>query len=149
MKFGRSTPMALRLSPDRLVVGEVRGREALPLVQALNAQVDGAIVAATGEGGNAVLNRIATLARAVGGDHSAIRELVATAFEIVVHVARHADGSIRVHAIDEVTSVSDTTYEMQTVFAWNGTAFAPTGAVPRFYAELEARGIPANQAVFR
>ncbi len=141
--------MALRLSPDRLVIGEVRGREALPLVQALNAQVDGAIVAATGEGGNAVLNRIATLARSNGGDHNAIRELVATAFEIVVHVARHADGSVRVHAIDEVTSVSDTTYEMQTVFAWNGTAFAPTGAVPRFYAELEARGIPANQAVFR
>jgi pilus assembly protein CpaF len=144
--------MALRLSPDRLVIGEVRGREALPLVHALNAQVDGAIVAATGEGGNAVLNRIATLARSVGGasdSGAAIRELVATAFEIVVHVVRHADGSVKVHSIEEITGVTDTTFETQTVFALNGATFAPTGAVPRFYAELEARGIPANQAVFR
>ncbi|HEY1818277.1 MAG TPA: ATPase, T2SS/T4P/T4SS family [Kofleriaceae bacterium] len=141
--------MALRLAPDRLVIGEVRGREALAIVHALNAQVDGAVIAATGEGGNAVLNRIATLARSGGGDHAAIRELVATAFELVVHVVRHADGGIKVHAIEEVTGVSDTAFETQTVFAWNGSTFAPTGAVPRFYAELEARGIPANQAVFR
>jgi pilus assembly protein CpaF len=141
--------MALRLQPDRLVVGEVRGREALSVVHALNAQVDGAIVAATGEGASAVLNRIATLARSVGGDHAAIRELVATAFEIVIHVVRHADGSVKVHSIEEITGVTDTAYETQTVFALNGSTFAPTGAVPRFYAELEARGIPANQAVFR
>jgi pilus assembly protein CpaF len=141
--------MALRLQPDRLVVGEVRGREALSVVHALNAQVDGAIVAATGEGASAVLNRIATLARSVGGDHAAIRELVATAFEIVIHVVRHADGSVKVHSIEEITGVTDTAYETQTVFALNGSTFAPTGAVPRFYTELEARGIPANQAVFR
>jgi len=141
--------MALRLSPDRLVVGEVRGREALSLIHALNAQADGAIVAATGEGANAVLNRIATLARSVGGDHAAIRELVATAFEIVIHVVRHSDGSVKVHSIEEITGVTDAAYETQTVFSLNGSTFAPTGAVPRFYAELEARGIPANQAVFR
>jgi pilus assembly protein CpaF len=142
--------MALRFMPDRLVVGEVRGREALSLVHALNAQVDGAVVSATGEGANAVLNRLATLARSTSnGDHGAVRELVASAFEIVIYVVRHADGSVKVHAIEEVTGVTDTTYETQTLFALQGSSFAPTGTVPRFYSELEARGIPANQAVFR
>jgi len=142
--------MALRFMPDRLVVGEVRGREALALVHALNATVDGAVVAMTGEGANASLNRLATLSRSqqLGGD-GAIRELVASSFEIVVHVARHADGGIKVHSIEEVTGVSDTTFETQMVFAYQNNSFSPTGTVPRFYSELEARGIPADQAVFR
>ena len=142
--------MALRFMPDRLIVGEVRGREALTLVHARNATVDGAVVAMTGEGANAVLNRLATLTRSVqlGGD-GATRELVASSFEIVVHVARHADGSIKVHSIEEITGVSDTTFETQMVFAYQNNSFSPTGTVPRFYSELEAQGIKADQAVFR
>lgn len=142
--------MALRFQPDRLVVGEVRGREALPLVHALNATVDGAIVAMTGEGANAVLNRLATLVRSVQlGSDAATRELVASAFEIVIHVAKHVDGAIKVHSIEEVTGVSDTTFDTQVVFAYQNNGFSPTGTVPRFYSELEARGIPADRAVFR
>ncbi|HSN25514.1 MAG TPA: ATPase, T2SS/T4P/T4SS family, partial [Kofleriaceae bacterium] len=142
---------AMRLMPDRLVVGEVRGREAMPLISALNSSIDGAVVAMTGEGANAVLNRLATLARAtqpVGAD-SAIRELTAGAFEIVLHVGRNADGSVRIHTIEEITGVSDTTFETQVVFRLDGASFVATGTVPRFYSELEARGIPADQAVFR
>jgi pilus assembly protein CpaF len=142
---------AIRLGPDRLIVGEVRGREAMPLVQALSSSVDGAVVAMTGEGANAVLHRLATLARAtqpVGAD-SAIRELVASAFEIVLHVGRTAEGGIRVHSIEEITGVSDAAFETQVVFRLDGASFVATGAVPRFYTELEARGIPADQAVFR
>jgi pilus assembly protein CpaF len=142
--------MALRFMPDRLIVGEVRGREALTLVHALNATVDGAVVAMTGEGANASLNRLATLTRSmqIGGD-AATRELVASSFEIVVHVARHADGAIKVHSIEEITGVSDTTFETQMVFAYQNNNFSPTGTVPRFYSELEAQGIKADQAVFR
>lgn len=144
---------ALRLAPDRLVVGEVRGREALPLVHALNAQVDGAVVAMTGEGANAALSRLATLARSLspsGIDHEgAIRELVAQAFEIIVHVARWTDGSLRVMSIEEVSGYADTGFETTVLFQFREGAFQPTGSVPRFYAELEARGIPADQAVFR
>jgi len=142
---------AIRLMPDRLVVGEVRGREAMPLVSALNSSIDGAVVAMTGEGANAVLHRLATLARATQpiGSDSAIRELVAGAFEIVLHVGRNADGSVRIHTIEEITGVSDTTFETQVVFRLDGSSFVATGAVPRFYSELEARGIPADQAVFR
>jgi pilus assembly protein CpaF len=142
--------LALRFMPDRLVVGEVRGREALPLIYALNAHVDGAIVAMTGEGANAVLDRLAMLARSAQvGDDAATRELVASSFEIVIHVARQADGGIKVHSIEEVTGVSETTFETQLVFAYQNNGFSPTGTVPRFYGELEARGIPADQAVFK
>jgi pilus assembly protein CpaF len=142
---------ALRLGPDRLVVGEVRGPEAMRLVTALTSSVDGAAVAMTGEGAGAALSRLATLVRAGshGGMEAALRELCATAFEIVIHVARHADGSIKVHSIEEITGVSDTTFETQTVFHFQNGNFVATGTVPRFYSELEARGIPADQAVFR
>jgi pilus assembly protein CpaF len=142
---------ALRLGPDRLVVGEVRGAEAIRLVTALTSSVDGAAVAMTGEGASAALSRLATLVRAGshGGPEAALRELCATAFEIVIHVARHADGSIKVHSIEEITGVSDTTFETQTVFHLQNGNFVATGTVPRFYSELEARGIPADQAVFR
>jgi pilus assembly protein CpaF len=142
---------ALRLAPDRLVVGEVRGREAMPLVNALNASIDGAIVAMTGEGANAALTRLATLARVTAptGADAPIRELVAQAFEIVVHVVRWSDGSIRVTSIDEVVGSTENTFDTHVLFHFNNGAFVATGTVPRFYSELEARGIPADQAVFR
>jgi pilus assembly protein CpaF len=137
---------AMRLGPDRLVVGEIRGREAMTLVQALNSSVDGAVVGMTGESANAALNRVATLARAtqpVGSD-TAIRELVATAFEIVVTVTRGSDGRLRVQSIEEVSGVSDTHFETEIVFALKDGGFLASGKVPRFYADLGA-----DQAVFR
>lgn len=140
---------ALRLLPDRLIVGEVRGREALPLIQTLNASTDGAVVAMTGEGANTALNRLATLARAAGGQHEAVRELAAQAFEIVVHVSRWTDGSLRVMSIEEVVGCSEAGFDTQLLFQFQNGSFSAAGHVPRFYSELEARGIPADQAVFR
>jgi len=154
--LGHLLEVALRMLPDRLVVGEVRGREALALVQALCASTDGAVVAMTGDGANAALGRLATLSRlsaagVSGGSaaDAAIRELVAQAFEIVVHVARWPDSSLRVLSIEEVVGCTDTTFETHVLFQLREGAFVATGTVPRFYAELEARGIPADQAVFR
>jgi pilus assembly protein CpaF len=142
---------ALRLAPDRLVVGEVRGREALPLVSALCTSVDGAVVAMTGEGAGNALGRLVTLARvsAPTAMDGSLRELVAQGFEIVIQVARWADGSIKVVSIEEVIGCTDQTFDTHVLFQWNNGAFSATGTVPRFYSELEARGIPADQAVFR
>lgn len=137
---------AIRLMPDRLVVGDVRGREAMSLVSALNSSIDGAIVGMSGDGANAALNRIATLARVtqpVGSD-GPIRELVAQAFEIVVHVMRGADGHIKVSSIEEVTGVSEAAYDTDVVFSKKDNGFAASGKVPRFYSDLGA-----DQAVFR
>jgi pilus assembly protein CpaF len=148
--LGHLLETALRLQPDRLVVGEVRGRETLALVHALCGAVDGAVVAMTGEGASAALGRLTMLARvaAPGGD-GAIRELVAQAFEIVLHVTRWSDGTLRVLSIEEVVGCTDTTFDTHVLFQFRDGGFVATGTVPRFYAELEARGIPADQAVFR
>ena len=141
---------AIRLSPDRLIVGEVRGREALPLVHALNASIDGAVVAMTGEGSNAALTRLATLSRLTAPTAvDPVRELVAQAFEIVIHVARWSDGSLKVMSIEEVVGCTDTTFDTHVLFHFHNGNYVATGTVPRFYTELEARGIPADQAVFR
>ena len=59
------------------------------------------------------------------------------------------DGALRVHSIEEISGVADTHFETEAVFAHKDGSFSPTGKVPRFYSELEARGIPADQAVFR
>jgi pilus assembly protein CpaF len=149
--LGALLETALRLGPDRLVVGEVRGRDAMALVSALTTSIDGAIVAATGEGANAVLTRIANAARAHAvGSEVGVRELVAQAFEIVVHVVRLPDGAVRVASIEEVGGASDGGFDTHVLFQIkDGGGFAATGTVPRFYADLEARGIPADQAVFR
>ncbi|HWU86643.1 MAG TPA: ATPase, T2SS/T4P/T4SS family, partial [Kofleriaceae bacterium] len=156
---GKNTPIdlghlletALRLAPDRLVVGEVRGREALQLVGALCTSIDGAAVAMTGEGANAALGRLVTLARLAtpAANDGAIREMVAQAFEIIVHVARWSDGTMRVLSIEEVVGSSDAAFDTHVLFQFRDGTFVATGTVPRFYAELEARGIPADQAVFR
>jgi pilus assembly protein CpaF len=144
--LGALLDTALRLMPDRLVVGEVRGREAVTLVQALGSSVDGAIVAASGEGATPVLNRITTLARAsqAHGSDAALREIVAQAFEIVVHVGRTADGALRVHSIEEVTGVSETHFETEVVFHLKDGSFSASGKVPTFYSAMGA-----DQAVFR
>ncbi|HMG23084.1 MAG TPA: ATPase, T2SS/T4P/T4SS family, partial [Kofleriaceae bacterium] len=147
--LGQLLETALRLAPDRLIVGEVRGNEALPLTQALCGAIDGAVVVMTGEGAAAALGRLAMLARLTAPGSDAIRELVAQAFEIVIHVARWSDGTLRVLSIEEVVGCTDTSFETHVLFQFRDGGFAATGTVPRFYAELEARGIAADQAVFR
>jgi len=103
----------------------------------------------TGEGAAAALGRLAMLARLTAPGSDAIRELVAQAFEIVIHVARWSDGTLRVLSIEEVVGCTDTSFETHVLFQFRDGGFAATGTVPRFYAELEARGIAADQAVFR
>ena len=137
--------------PDRLVVGDVRGAEAMSLVSALCSSVDGATVAMTGEGGNAALTRLATLARltAAGGADGVVRELVAASVELVIHVVRGPDGTVRINTIEEVVGYNEQTFDTQLLFHQKDAGFAATGTVPRFYTELAARGIAADQAVFR
>jgi pilus assembly protein CpaF len=143
---------ALRLLPDRIVIGDVRGAEAMTVVTALTSAVDGAVVGVVGEGASTALNRLVNLVRITQpatGDVAATRELVASAFEIIVHVARHSDGTIKVQSVEEVIGTTEVGFETQVVFQIKDGGFAATGTVPRFYGDLAARGIPADQAVFR
>ncbi|MGH2993332.1 MAG: CpaF family protein [Solirubrobacterales bacterium] len=99
---------ALRMRPDRIVIGEVRGAEALDLLTALNTGHDGALSTVHANSPEDALRRLETLAlmAGVGLPHDAIREQVARGIEIVVHLARGGDGSRRVVEIAEVVRVA-------------------------------------------
>jgi pilus assembly protein CpaF len=140
---------ALRLRPDRLIFADVHGREAFELLTTLGTNVDGAIVVAAGEGAAAVLTRLAQLARLNGQlSEPASRELTANAVEIVVHVTRVGEGAIQVTAIEEILGTTEHGFETATLFHHAAGVFSATGTVPRFYSDLEARGTPADAAVF-
>jgi len=95
---------ALRMRPDRIVVGEVRGPEALDMLMALNTGHEGSLSTVHANSPEDALRRIETLAlmAGIGLPHAAVREQVASALDLVVHQSRGADGSRRVEAVAEV-----------------------------------------------
>src|SRR3954452_5335739 len=99
---------ALRMRPDRIVVGEVRGPEALDMLQALNTGHEGSLTTVHANSPADALRRVETLAlmAGVGLPHGAISEQVATAIDVVVHQARAADGARRVESVAEVVRVA-------------------------------------------
>jgi pilus assembly protein CpaF len=150
---------ALRMRPDRLVIGEVRGVEALEVLSAF-AAAEGGLAAVAGDGPAAALARLESLARLAAPEASArgLRELAAHAAHVVVHVARYSDGVRRIASISEVTGVQGEGYAVRDLFNFQMQGhgpdglrgrFAGAGVVPRFYGELEARGEKADPAVFR
>lgn len=141
---------ALRLRPDRLIVADVHGREAFDLLTTLGANVDGAIVVAAGEGAAASLTRLAQLARLPGQlAETTAREITANAVEIIVHVVRTGETTIQVTAIEELLGTTEHGFETATLFHHAAGVFSATGTVPKFYAELESRGMPADAAIFK
>jgi pilus assembly protein CpaF len=99
---------ALRMRPDRIVVGEVRGGEALDMLQALNTGHDGSLTTVHANSPADALRRVETLAlmAGVGLPHAAVREQVASAVDVVVHQARRGDGSRAVESVTEVVRVA-------------------------------------------
>src|SRR5207248_2146230 len=99
---------ALRMRPDRIVVGEVRGGEALDMLQALNTGHDGSLTTVHANSAEDALRRVETLAlmAGVGLPHSAVREQVSSAIALVVHQARTQEGARRVESVAEVVRVA-------------------------------------------
>lgn len=144
---------ALRMRPDRIIVGEVRGPEALDMLQAMNTGHEGSLTTLHANSARDALARLETMVLMAGVELplQAIREQVASALDLVVHVSRMADGSRRVTAVSEVTGMEGAIIQLNELFSFDeasgidengrvvGTA-QPTGIRPTFEASLKTAG---------
>ncbi|MFI5427319.1 CpaF family protein [Aeromicrobium sp. UC242_57] len=145
---------SLRMRPDRIVIGECRGGEALDMLQAMNTGHDGSISTLHANTPRDAMARLETLVLMAGMDLPlrAIREQAASAVDLVVHISRLRDGSRRISHVTEVLGLEGDTMVMQDVFLFDfaagvdahgrflGTA-VPTGIRPRFSDRFEEMGI--------
>jgi pilus assembly protein CpaF len=122
---------ALRMRPDRIVVGEVRGGEALDMLQAMNTGHDGSLTTAHTNNPRDALSRIETMVLMAGADLPvrAIREQIAAALDIIVHQSRLSDGSRRVTHITEVQGMESDNIVLQDIFVFKQEGVAEDGHV--------------------
>jgi pilus assembly protein CpaF len=149
---------ALRMRPDRVIIGECRGPEALDMLQAMNTGHDGSLTTVHANGPRDALARIETMVLMSGADLPlrAIREQVVSAIDLVVFVERMQDGARRVTQISEVRGLESDVITMQDIFAFDTRAMGdrvraelkPTGIRPAFTDQLAGRGIELPAALF-
>lgn len=151
----------LRMRPDRIIVGECRSGEALDMLQAMNTGHDGSLTTAHANNPRDTLARLETMVLMAGMELPirAIREQVASAINIIAHQSRFSDGSRRVTHISEISGMEGDVITMQDIFTFKQEGFdeqgrvrgrfVPSGFVPRFYEDLQRRGIPVNMDIFR
>ena len=151
---------ALRMRPDRIVIGEVRGGEAIDMLQAMNTGHDGSLTTVHANTPRDALARLETMIQMTGMRLSdrAMRQQIASALNMVVQVARMSDGSRRVTSISEVTGMEGETITMQEIFQYERTGvdkegtvlgrFRPTGIRPRFAERLKACGLQLPRVFF-
>ena len=150
----------LRMRPDRIIVGECRGGEALDMLQAMNTGHDGSLTTVHANSPRDVISRLETMVLMSGMElpSRAIREQIASAVDIIIHESRLSDGSRKVVAISEVTGLEGQQIVMQDIFTFRQTGmddhgrvigvFGPTGAVPTFFEQLRSRGLRLDPAMF-
>jgi pilus assembly protein CpaF len=143
---------ALRMRPDRIVIGECRGSEALDMLQAMNTGHDGSLTTIHANGPRDALSRIETMVLMSGAELPlrAIREQAVAALDLVVFIERLQDGTRRVTQISEVRGLEGDVITMQDIFAFQREGFdgervvgnlRPTGIRPSFNDKLIARGV--------
>ncbi|MBW7925051.1 MAG: Flp pilus assembly complex ATPase component TadA [Burkholderiaceae bacterium] len=142
---------ALRMRPDRIVVGECRGGEALDMLQAMNTGHDGSLTTVHANSPRDVISRLETMVLMAEVDMpvAAIREQIVGAIDVVVHQARMADGRRRVVEIVELTGLEGARVLMQPLFRWAAGRFGGCGNVPQFYERLREEGEPLDLSIFR
>jgi pilus assembly protein CpaF len=145
---------ALRMRPDRIILGEIRGEEALDMLQAMNTGHDGSITTVHANSPRDAIARMETMAMmgSVALPEKAIRAQIASAVHLIVQASRMSDGSRRITHITEVTGSTGEIVSMQDIFLFEkmGLAstgkvrgrFYATGIVPKFGERLKAAGIP-------
>ena len=150
---------ALRMRPDRIVVGECRGGEALSMLQAMNTGHDGSLSTGHANSPRDMIARLETMCLMAGVDlpQRAIREQIASAVDLIVQISRLKDGSRKIVAITEVQGMEGDVIVMQDVFVFEQTGYVdgkvigrlrPTGIRPKFVAKFDAAGIKLPPNVF-
>ncbi len=153
---------ALRMRPDRIVVGEVRGGEALDMLQAMNTGHEGSLTTIHSNAPRDALTRLDTMVMMAGYDLPvrAIRQQVAAALDLVIQIARFGDGSRRITHISEIQGMEGDIITLQDIFRYSfdegGSASAtssgilkPTGLRPKVIEKLQDKGVDLPARLFR
>jgi len=151
---------ALRMRPDRIIVGEVRGAEALDMLQALNTGHDGGMCTVHANSPRDALARLETMVLMAGTElpSRAVREQIVSAIHLVIHVRRYEDGVRRVESVAEITGLEGLTPLMQDIFVFHRRGrqgqrvlghFSATGVVPHMVDELREQGVQVSTALFQ
>jgi pilus assembly protein CpaF len=149
----------LRMRPDRIVVGECRGQEALDMLQAMNTGHDGSLTTAHSNSPRDTLARMETMVLMAGMDLPvrAIREQIASAIQLVVHQERLRDGTRKIVSISEIQGMEGEIITMSEIFTFEQTGIEdgrvigrlrPTGIRPKFIGIIQAAGIMLPPAIF-
>ena len=151
----------LRMRPDRIVVGECRGGEALDMLQAMNTGHDGSLTTAHANTPRDCLARLEVMTLMSGLDLPirAIREQIASAVHVIIQQSRFPDGSRKVTHITEITGMEGEVIQMQDIFLFKQDGydekgkikgrFIATGNIPELYQRLQQRGIPVDLSIFK
>ncbi len=152
---------SLRMRPDRLIVGEVRGGEALDMLQAMNTGHDGSMTTAHANTPRDMIARLETMVLMAGIELpvKAIRQQISSAFNLIIQQSRLQDGSRKVVKITELCGMEQDTVLLKDLFVFNQTGyndrtkkveglFTPTGMTPAFIPRLESLGFSFPQGLF-
>ena len=152
----------LRMRPDRIIVGECRGVETLDMLQAMNTGHDGSMTTLHANSTQDVLMRLDSMILMSGVELPirAIREMISSAINLIIHTARLSDGTRKVLQVSELTGMLDDIHiNIQDIFSFNQTGidksgkvqgeFKPTGFVPTFYEKLKVMGIDLPKEMFQ
>jgi pilus assembly protein CpaF len=151
---------SLRMRPDRIIVGEVRGPEALDMLQAMNTGHDGSLTTIHANSARDALTRIETMVAMSGLDipQRAVRNQIASAIDVVIQLERLSDGKRRLTSLQEITGMEGEIVTMQEIFMLErrgvdaeGRVLAevvPTGIRPRFAERLRLAGVELPASIF-
>ncbi len=150
---------ALRMRPDRIVVGEVRGAEALDMLQAMNTGHDGSLTTAHSNTARDTIRRLETMVLMAGMELPlrAIREQISSALNVIVHVQRMRDGSRRIVQVAEVSGMEGDTILLQDIFLFKETGvrdgkilggLQATGVRPKFMERIQLAGLQLPPEIF-
>jgi pilus assembly protein CpaF len=153
---------ALRMRPDRVVVGECRGGEALDMLQAMNTGHEGSMTTAHANSPRDALSRLEVMVMMSSMDLPmvVVREQIASALDLIIHQRRFPCGSRKITHVSEITGIESGTIQTQDIFTFRARdqggpggkvrgEFSATGSVPEFYEELASRGVSLDLNIFR